>query len=54
MNEASAYFTAVQEQLHMIGQSPILTADERDILDEYEDNEFGAKECAEHIARTRP
>jgi hypothetical protein len=47
------FFSEVLKNLHQLGQSTDLTADERDIIDEYEDNEFGAKQCAEHIARSR-
>jgi hypothetical protein len=47
------YFTQVQQNLDEMGQSGLLTADERDIVDDYEAQEFGAKQCAEHIANNR-
>jgi hypothetical protein len=54
MNEASSnYFTEVQHHLNEIGQPVVLTADERDIVDDYATQEFGAKACAEKIASTR-
>jgi hypothetical protein len=54
MNDAlSTYFNEVQRHLDDIGQPAILTADERDIVDDYATQEFGAKECAERIAQAR-
>jgi hypothetical protein len=54
MNDASSiYFAEVQRHLDDIGQPVALSVDERDIIDEYATQEFGAKECAAHIARAR-
>lgn len=54
MNEASStYFTQVQNHLNEMGQSSSLTADERDIVDDYATQDFGAKQCAEQIAGER-
>lgn len=54
MSHASPlYFTAVQRRLDELGQSVSLTADERDIVDDYATQEFGAEACAEHIAQAR-
>lgn len=51
--ESTAFFTNVQRYLHSLGQSISLSQDERDIVDDYEAQEFGPKECAEHILRGR-
>jgi hypothetical protein len=53
MNQDSNYFTAVQRQLVELGQTPNMTADERDIVDDYEEQEFGVNACAEHLAKQR-
>ncbi|MFC5550162.1 hypothetical protein [Massilia aerilata] len=54
MNDASnAFFAEVQRNLDDMGQPVVLTADERDIVDDYATQDFGAKECAEQIARER-
>lgn len=50
---SSAYFTEVQRHLADMGQSATLTADERDIVDDYATQDFGAKACAEQIAQDR-
>lgn len=52
-NASSAYFTDVQAHLDELGQSVTLTADERDIVDDYATQEFGARECADLIANER-
>lgn len=54
MNDASSiYFAEVQRHLNEIGQSVVLTADERDVVDDYATQEFGARECALQIERAR-
>lgn len=54
MNDASStYFTEVQCHLDDMGHSTTLTADERDIVDDYATQEFAAKVCAEQIAQER-
>jgi hypothetical protein len=54
MNDASSsYFTEVQRHLDDMGQSATLNADERDIVDDYATQEFGARECAVQIANDR-
>lgn len=54
MSDASStYFTEVQNHLNEMGQSPSLTADERDIVDDYASQEFGTEACAEQIAGER-
>lgn len=54
MNDASTtFFAQVQNLLNGMGHSPILTADERDIVDDYATQDFGAKQCAEQIAGER-
>lgn len=54
MNDASSiYFAEVQHHLNEIGQPVALTADERDIVDDYATQEFGARECAVQIGRQR-
>jgi len=54
MNDASStFFTEVQGYLNEMNQSPTLTADERDIVDDYATQEFSAKACADHIAQER-
>ena len=50
---SSAYFTAVQKRLDETGHDVTLTADERDIVDDYALQEFGAEACADHIAKER-
>lgn len=50
---SSDYFTAVQEQLGRKGLTVILSADERDVVDDYEGQEFSVEACAEHIAKSR-
>lgn len=47
------YFTAVQRHLDEMGQTATLTADERDLIDDYETQQFGAEACAAHIAQER-
>jgi hypothetical protein len=51
--ESDDFYTEVQRNLDQIGHSANLTDDERDIVDDYESQQFGAKECADHIARGR-
>jgi hypothetical protein len=54
MNDASSiYFAEVQRHLNEIDQSVVLTADERDVVDDYATQEFGARECALQIERAR-
>jgi hypothetical protein len=54
MNDASGtYFAEVQRHLDEIGQPVALSADERDIVDDYATQDFGARECADQIARAR-
>ena len=53
MNASSTFFAEVQSHLDEMGQPVSLSADERDIVDEYADQEFGAKECAADIAKER-
>lgn len=54
MNDASSsYFTEVQRHMDDMGQSAPLTLDERDIVDDYAAQEFGAFECATRIAHHR-
>jgi hypothetical protein len=49
----TTYFTYVQRHLDDMNQPITLTADERDIVDDYATQEFGAKACAEQIAQER-
>jgi len=53
MNQASNYFTVVQAELHALGQSVVLTDDERDIVDNYEAQQFGVRQCEQHICEQR-
>jgi hypothetical protein len=54
MNDASStYFAEVQRHLDEIGQPVALSAEERDIVDDYATQDFGSRECAVHIARAR-
>ena len=54
MNQTSSnYFTSVQQHLDSMGQSVTLTADERDIVDDFATQEFSADACAIHIMRNR-
>ncbi|WP_211284445.1 hypothetical protein, partial [Mycobacterium paraseoulense] len=52
-NASSSYFTEVQRHLDDLGHSVTLNADERDIVDDYAAQEFGARECAVQIANDR-
>jgi len=57
MSEAvTTYFNDVQRKLHEMNESANLSADERDVVDDYEQQGFGSKECAQSIAvaRRRP
>lgn len=51
--ESSLYFAEVQRQLDELGQAVTLTADERDIVDDYAAQNFGPEACASHIAKAR-
>lgn len=54
MDQASSeFFSEVQRNLDEMGQSTVLTVDERDIVDDYAQQEFSAKECAVHISKQR-
>lgn len=53
MDQESTYFAAVQAQLHCLGQAPAMTADERDLADDYEQQQFGVAVCAADIAKAR-
>lgn len=54
MNEITLdYFSKVQLELVRLGQNHSLTADERDVIDDYESQEFGAEVCAADIAKRR-
>ena len=49
----SQYFTDVRTQLDQVGASATLSADERDIVDDFEAQEFSASACAKHIVKQR-
>jgi hypothetical protein len=51
--QASNYFTEVQRNLDAMDHSTVLTPDERDIVDDYEAQEFSPEACAGHIAKSR-
>lgn len=52
MSEASSqYFTEVLHHLSELGQPVAMTADERDIVDDYAAQDFGAEACASYITQ---
>jgi hypothetical protein len=51
--QASNYFAEVQRNLDSMDHSTVLTADERDIVDDYEAQDFSPEACASHIAQCR-
>lgn len=54
MNQTNVdYFAKVQIELVRLGQNHSLTADESDVIDDYELQEFSAEACAADIAKRR-
>lgn len=54
MSEApSSFFTEVQRHLHEMDEPVDMNADERELVDDYENQEFGARQCAEQILKDR-
>lgn len=53
MSASTNYFTDVQRRLAELGEPVALTADECDVIDDYANQDFGAKECADRIAQDR-
>lgn len=54
MNQTTSnFYSDVQRNLDQLGQEAALSADERDIVDDYANQDFGALQCAEHIAKAR-
>jgi hypothetical protein len=54
MQEATSEFIGdVGTALHAAGGAPQLSADERDIVDDFAVQEFSASACAEHIRAQR-
>lgn len=51
--ESSQYFTDVRKELDQMGASVTLSADEEDVVSDYEAQEFSASACAQHIAKAR-
>lgn len=49
----SEFFNEVQQKLAEMGLSADLTQDERDIVDDYEMQQFSAEACIEHLAKQR-
>lgn len=54
MTEVSTeFFNEVTRKLAEIGLDSNLTADERDIVDDYEMQHFSVEACAEHLVKQR-
>jgi len=54
MTEVSSdFFNQVQRKLAEMGFDAPMTQDERDIVDDYEMQQFGADACVEHLAKQR-
>lgn len=51
--QPSDYSSDVQRNLDQMGLPTALTANERDIVNDYERQDFGAKECAMHFSKQR-
>ena len=50
---STTFFAEVQRRLDDIGKPVALTAHERDIVDDYENQKFSAEACAAQIVRER-
>lgn len=54
MEEVSSdFFNQVQQKLAELGLDPNMDQDERDIVDDYETQQFSVASCVEHLAKLR-
>lgn len=54
MEEVSSdFFNQVQRKLAEVGLDPNMDQDERDIVDDYEMQQFSVASCVEHLAKLR-